>query len=142
MGGLRGCPALDPPRPHRFREKSFREPWRAGAAHALSDDSENTPPGYVRGWDACASETPIMREGTTQRIRSVGWDLDGMVAVAAGTSTRVRRWSAVLRAAKIRFTLVECASEGRRGSRKYLEIWVTQENADQARDALRDSRWA
>lgn len=83
-------------------------------------------------------ETPTVRVRTARRIRPVGWCLDGMVAVASGTSGRVKRWGTVLRAARIRFIQVECSWDGH-GSRKHFELWVALEDADQARSALRDS---
>jgi hypothetical protein len=72
----------------------------------------------------------------------VSWSLDDMVAVASGTGAQVRRWGALLRAARVRFCLVECVWEGGpdTGSADHAELWVTPEDADRARESLRKSR--
>jgi hypothetical protein len=70
----------------------------------------------------------------------VSCNLDDMVAVAAGPLSRVRRWGGLLRAARIRFCLVESVWEGGPRSAGHVELWVEPDDADRARDKLRKGR--
>lgn len=64
--------------------------------------------------------------------------MSGMVAVAAGPRTRVGIWAKVLRAAAIGFILVTPMSSSD-GQEANTEVWVTSDDADVARNALRSA---
>ena len=62
-------------------------------------------------------------------------NLDAMVAVAAGTTTSVGRWAAVLAKAGIPSAVARCCESGP-FSPDYAELWVLRRDADDAHAAL------
>jgi hypothetical protein len=64
--------------------------------------------------------------------------MNEMVAVAAGPRNRVGLWAKALRAAAIGFMLVTPMSSSD-GKETNTEVWVTSEDADEARNAIRSA---
>ena len=64
--------------------------------------------------------------------------LDEMVAIASGSNSRVSAWGKTLRSAAIAFMVVTpvTASEGDRND---TELWVSSNDADEARHAISKS---
>ena len=63
-------------------------------------------------------------------------NIDGMVVVASGNLVRVKGWSGVLRTAAIQFAVVDCQFEDPFAPVDRAEIWVENEDIEEARTAL------
>ena len=63
-----------------------------------------------------------------------------MVVVASGTSTQVKCWGRLLRAASISFVVEKSYHQDESARRDYTELWVGQEDADEARSAIRNNQ--
>jgi hypothetical protein len=68
-------------------------------------------------------------------------NMDEMVAVASGSRNQIGLWAKVLRAAAIGFLLVTPMSAQERGgtNTNNTELWVSSEDADEARNAIRSA---
>jgi hypothetical protein len=64
-------------------------------------------------------------------------NIDGMMVVASGNLVRVKGWSDVLRTAAIQFAVVDCQFEDPSAPFDRAEIWVENEDIEEARTALR-----
>ena len=62
-----------------------------------------------------------------------------MVAVASGSAAQVERWGDSLRAASIHFEIACCDESINSSPAGYLELWVDQDDVDEARSALRSA---
>jgi hypothetical protein len=60
-----------------------------------------------------------------------------MVAVAAGHSVAVKRWTDALRRAKIPFAVARCLYDDPSAPTNHAEIWVEDDDAEKARAILR-----
>ena len=65
-------------------------------------------------------------------------NIDGMVVVASGVMFRVRDWSGILRTAAIQYAVVDCQFEDPYTPTDHAEIWVEQNDIEEARTALRN----
>jgi hypothetical protein len=63
-------------------------------------------------------------------------NMDGMVAIASGSKTRVAAWGKALRAVAIGFTAVT-PSTGPEDDCNDAELWVAADEVDEARHTLR-----
>jgi hypothetical protein len=63
-------------------------------------------------------------------------DMAGMVAVASGTSLRVKLWSGVLRTASIKYMVAQSSGQDRPVRNGHAELWVERDDADEARSAI------
>jgi hypothetical protein len=68
-------------------------------------------------------------------------DLRGMVAVAAGTASRVAEWAAALSRASIRSAVVHphTCSGAEGPAQDYVELWVAERDSDRANAVVRES---
>ena len=63
--------------------------------------------------------------------------LDGMVAVASGKSSAIKRWSEVLRTRSIQFAVAHCHYDDPSAPTDHAEIWVEKSDVEKARLAIR-----
>jgi hypothetical protein len=60
-----------------------------------------------------------------------------MIVVASGGKAQTQRWGKALGAASIVFSAVQPCSNGNTSPSQFWELWVQDEDADEARAAIR-----
>jgi hypothetical protein len=65
-------------------------------------------------------------------------NLEGMVAVASGTSEAVKRWCEALKKASIHCVVSHQCDEDTSKANHHAELWVRKKDVDEARAVLRN----
>jgi hypothetical protein len=70
----------------------------------------------------------------------VSQNLDGMVVVAAGKSSSVKRWAEALRKAAIQYAVAHRHYDDPSAPTDHAEIWVESDDVEKARTVIRDGK--